>query len=291
MLNFKKAFTLAEVMICLIIIGVVSTLTLVTAKPFDKYNAYLYQKAYSALNLAAYNVKIGLPNGQTFAGNVLDTASHLCQNLTYWINTTDAYCTSLPVPIIIPTTAVDADMHDKSIQFISTNGMYFYFTDVRTASGTDSLGNPYSVSGRVIFVDLNGDKMPNTAVWRSGSMVDRVAFVITSSGDVIPIGYPEIDTRYITAKYLYADGKTFSKPMSYYEAKNRAWGNTTYSAEIQSLISAAALSTLFPSTLLSVVYPAAPGADTANGCHDNNTPSGVASPCKVVIEDYYSKDQ
>lgn len=287
----KKGFTLAEVMICLIIMSIVATATLMTSKPSDKYNGQLYEKAYNALNLAAFNIKAGLTGGQTFALNVMNTPQNLCNQLTTWINATNNYCQWATE---IPLTATDADFADPAdktktnptLQFISTNGMRFFISQkFTTASANDSAAIPYTITARVVFVDFNGDRKPNTAVWNDAVMPDIVAFAITDSADVIPLGHPEIDKRYITAKYLYADGSP-SESMTYYDAKNRAWGNSNSVGEIQSIVTSKSIAAAFPSTLINVTYPSAPNVDVAKGC--STFASGVTSPCKVIMNVPYN---
>ena len=79
---------------------------------------------------------------------------------------------------------------------------------------------------------MNGDRGPNTAVNSGAKMADRVGFIVTEDYEVVPIGQPEIDIRYLTANVAYSssasgtsdDDVDMSEPMSYLEAKRDAWG-------------------------------------------------------------------
>ena len=82
----------------------------------------------------------------------------------------------------------------------------------------------------VVIADLNGSKRPNTTAWRMDRPADIVAFAVTNTNDVVPLGYPEIDRRYLSARVVYnsrmdqsdALGGT-SNAMTLYQAKRHAW--------------------------------------------------------------------
>lgn len=292
-LKFKKAFTLAEVMICLVIISIVTAATLITVKPYDKYNGLLYQKAYTALDSAVYNTRLGLGVGQNFNNTVLVTPTSFCTYLTTWINATNSYCSYAKV---VPNTVADSDFvtptdgtTNQYLQFISTNGMRFYFSDLITVVGNDDVGGrPYSSSLRLVFIDLNGGSRPNTGIWSQNRMADIVAFAVTDRAIVIPIGYPEIDQRYISASYVSYNGKV-SPTTTYYAAKYSAWEESTNAMEVKSFVTTKKIEPLFASTLIKIppaAYPSGLTADNANGCGANVTfPLAIPSPCTVVIKE------
>ena len=52
----KQAFTLAEMIMCFLIISIVAAVELIVANPYQKVNQRLYSKAYDILETAFYNV-------------------------------------------------------------------------------------------------------------------------------------------------------------------------------------------------------------------------------------------
>ena len=72
---------------------------------------------------------------------------------------------------------------------------------------------------------------PNSPTARGNGMADIVAFIVTEDYDVIPIGRPEVDTRYFVTTVEYSattgldnEDVNSSMTMSYLEAKRHAWG-------------------------------------------------------------------
>lgn len=51
----KNAFTLIEILIVFVVIGVISVITITTCKPFNKAKPYLYSRAYDTLSTAWFN--------------------------------------------------------------------------------------------------------------------------------------------------------------------------------------------------------------------------------------------
>lgn len=292
-IKIKKAFTLAEIMIVFTIIGVVSVITLMTAKPYDKYMNLLYGKAFEALSVANYNIKQDLatatPSGQTMAANVYNTPANLCNALAGWINHSTSYCgTGSAIPV--NASATDSVFTPDNVQFITTNSMKVYFVDTATLTdGGTKTGfaldgiTPYSVVYRIVIIDLNGDRKPNTMVWSDKTTPDIVAFAITETGDTIPLGYPETDTRYLLARVTAASG-SFSSKMSYWVAKQAAWGGTLNPAEIKSINFYSGLpggsNILIPAT----AYKPATPLMSAFSCIQNT--STVVSTCKVTFDQY-----
>ena len=117
-------------------------------------------------------------------------------------------------------------------------------------------------------------------------MVDIVAFVVTEASVVIPVGPPEIDTRYMLASAIYPPDDenrpegTRSKPMSYYEAKYDAFGSSKSLAEPMSLDFYKDFATNSP---FAITYPTPGSANVAEGCTDGGN---MVSPCYVKIEEY-----
>ena len=80
--NIKRSgYTLVELMIVFLVIGIVSLVGITTAKPYKKQMYHLYSKAYDLLFTASYNV---------FADENPDydltTPKRLCKGLIKYIN-------------------------------------------------------------------------------------------------------------------------------------------------------------------------------------------------------------
>lgn len=286
--KLKKAFTLFELMVVLLIISTIVTVTMSTQKPNQKGMEMLYQRAYSALALAAYNITLDLPSGSSFP----NTPNVLCDKLS---NSTTGYFNTTPVSGVTcnaNTVSLMANSFpDNARQFVTVNGMIAYISPVDSVSLTFNSVN-YTFNYRVVFFDLNGDKGPNTAAWTANKMADIVGFIVTDDGDVLPIGYPEIDTRYMSAQVAYPTTSgdeefTYSDAMTYYDAKSHAWGQTVHPDEIKSIDFNADLPA---GSNIKAVYPASPVPSTmvdTGGTHNCTLNSTTAfSPCEVKINEY-----
>ena len=243
---------------------------IVSAKPYDGYMANLYYDAYNAVSLAAYNSAQDLKEKSlTFP----QTPDGLCTQLVYYINTTAKSCNTGVVSLSAN------DITDSKMQFTSTNSMEFYFSAVNTLT-VNSGGTTYSFPFRLVFVDLNGKRGPNTAKPDVKNIADIVAFAVTDDGKVVPIGQPEIDTRYMTARVNYPDSRFpniivgHSNPYTYYDARSRAWGQNFDVNEVQSFPFA---NVLPAGSYLKVTYPTTLPVDTTHGC------SAAISGCRVEI--------
>ena len=226
-LNYKKAFTLAELLICMAIIGVICACAITTIKPNDKTLRYTYSNVFHELDRAYYSSYTdGFdPFDETSSAA---SAKTLCKGLTSYFNYTERFCDTAT------TTPIKADSFtDDGVQFITHNGMKFYISPRVGNVETDG------VSFHLIFVDINGNKKPNSALYVPGTEAnsfrvtdpDIFAFAALPFGRVTPIGIPEYEKRYMTATVVYKNetqelsyGK-FARP--FYATKNEAWG--TYS--------------------------------------------------------------
>ena len=135
------------------------------------------------------------------------------------------------------------DKNGIAPSFISSNGQQFYISDIVTARYINTLNadkSEFNHSGResyrLVVVDLNGKSAPNTQFQTKNKNPDLVLFAINSTGDVIPLGLPEISKEYIKAVVYYPpytkeDGtlkfpEIKSKQMTLWDAKKIAWGIT-----------------------------------------------------------------
>ena len=54
-LRDRIAFTLAELMMVFVVIGIIASIAVVTIKPFEKSVKWLYYRMYNTINTAIYN--------------------------------------------------------------------------------------------------------------------------------------------------------------------------------------------------------------------------------------------
>lgn len=250
-MRFKKAFTLAELMIVFIIIGIIIALGVSTVKPWEKAYKYAYLRIYNSLSLAIYNHMINTNDDNAFP----EDADKLCEALLEYINTAEhiddpaAFCKSGKHFGDASPTAADftEDALKDKVTIVASNG-------VRLWIGAKNNGIEHSMTAKqniggteeedkvkffYVYADLNGDRKPNTPVWSPNQMADIVAFAITDKYIVIPLGYPEVDSRYLEAHVVYPtfdsatgeedtssysdDEEVTSDAMTYYEAKVQAF--------------------------------------------------------------------
>lgn len=153
---------------------------------------------------------------------------------------------------------LDAALNARVPDFVSSNGVKFWIANAGTTTeggktyqystlsiprknlndtGTSLVAATGNIPVRyyIIIADLNGKMRPNTTYSFHSQLADRVAFVLTDNADVVPLGRPEIDKRYLSAKVAYstaqgaeeADVDT-SVGMTFYEAKRQAWGISNF---------------------------------------------------------------
>ena len=75
---FKKGMTLGELCIVFAIMGVVASMTLIVAKPYDKSIKYAYEKVYSTLNTAFYNAQLDLTDELRADDAQFNATSNVC---------------------------------------------------------------------------------------------------------------------------------------------------------------------------------------------------------------------
>lgn len=290
-----EALTIAELMITLLIIAILCIFALSTIKPYDKTYRWLYVRIYHSLGNAVYNSMMTRQNGFP------NTSTEFCNMLKEYLNTAPEDSTGGIMPRCEPSrdlTIGAADFPEDRIQLILSNGMRLWIASNGAAPFElrESIdGTTFGIKYYVVFADLNGSKGPNLAQWdlagninwnANSKLLDIVAFVVTETSVVIPVGPPEIDTRYMQAMAIYPPDDenkpegTRSNPNTYYWAKNDAWGQSKSIAEPMSLNFAAEFPANSPFVVL---YPPANTVNRAAGCSDNGN---LVSQCYVKVEDY-----
>jgi len=239
-MNFKKAFTFAEMMIVFIIIGTIIALGVSSVKPWEKAYKYSYIRMYNSLSLAIYNHMINTSDDDAFPKN----ANDLCTALLEYINTSD-HAATCGGSTLGNNPKTPADFPDDKVRIWASNGTKIWI-GAKNGSGApfDNMSVTQddvtdTVKYYIVYVDLNGDRKPNSPVWSRNQMADIVAFAVTDKYTVVPLGYPEVDARYLEAHVVYptfdatsgeedtstytGDEDVTSDAMTYYEAKVQAY--------------------------------------------------------------------
>ena len=212
-----------EVFLMFVVMGVITAIVLPAVKPLDKTLSYSYSRAYQSLYDAGLNIYL-----DTVSAGFPATPNAMCTSLTTYINSLGTACS-------VSASAVPRDgssFPTADQQFTATNGMIFYISNVYTYSAADAWGSLIGIKYRMIFVDLNGTRKPNTATYTDKVYADIVGFVMTNTGEVIPVGQPIINNKYISAQVVYTSvagsDPTYSPPMPFHDAKCMASGDKPY---------------------------------------------------------------
>lgn len=217
----KKGFSMAEILITLVIMGVISVACLITIKPDDKVYGKLYYRAYYALSTAAYNVQMDCadtnriateeaqangnpePSGDDlmkFPANSTELCKKLASDNEGYINISGSLgCFSyIDATDTTQFSGKTGAWLRSMANFTASNGMMYFFSPTVEEDGATK-------GSTIVWVDLNGERAPNTAEWTAQKMADIVPFRISKVGTVQPLGVPTYDIRYLTARIVYAD--------------------------------------------------------------------------------------
>ena len=302
-MRLKKGFTLGEMIIVFVIIGLVATIGLHTVKPWEKAYKYAYHRMYNAFSLAIYNHLINTPNSDAFPAD----SDALCKTLLDWINTAENVTTCSGSNV--GANPKDDKFTDETMRFKASNGFKIWIgarKDNKPFELNQDVGSGVidKVRYYVVYVDINGDRKPNTAKWSKNTMADIVAYVITDKFRVLPLGYPEVDTRYLDTHVVYpslntdyseddaevsrytGDEDVISDPMSYYEAKMNAFGDNVFSGNIKTYDFRSQLSddSYFRVDNYANYYTSMPTLDSTSCALD----AAMLSPsCEIKIYDYH----
>lgn len=293
--RIKQAFSLAELLILLVIVGVISVMMLTIIKPSEKALKYQYYNAYNTLNTAVYNIKQdaiqaaednvpGVPaSDKRFPINARELCTKLAVNAgsNYgYINTTEYRCNSGPT---VANSGNASEFTNAKMAFRASNSMKYYIRERSTANIPNSLGGTASVPYFVVWVDLNGDRGPNTSDFSGRKKPDIVPFVVADQGYVLPVGGPVADTAYMTGRAkVITDEKTYyANSTTYYQAQIAAYGGNQYPVtDLPSV--AGSWRTLLAGT--KAVAPSYPGGSQLSDCSPPS-PSDLP-PCSVEVDEY-----
>jgi len=243
----KDAFTFAEVLIAMAVIGIITVVIVSTAKPRQSVLKYQYANAYKTLSRAYYNsfidgynafaakskyaclsvsdtecdVSDGTASGQLFNG-----VKVICRGLSEYINTQSSLSGTCSAGLATVSGAAQAKLPTNTSYTTlrpRANDMVFYFTK----RFNDGEGN---VPFYIVFIDLDGpDRGTNSLrIGSDGSLPDTYAFALLNNGRVTPLGLPEYDQRILSARLVTYDqggNETYGDvSYPYYQAKALAWG-------------------------------------------------------------------
>lgn len=275
-----NAFSLAEILVVLGIASFIIIAMMTIIKPGDKELKHQYYKAYHVLATATYNLyQDSLGNSSGTAK--VSTGTQLCQDLLFYMNTTtpkSKQCKGANVSI-----KGDA-FPEENIQFTASNGMIFYFSpDI----DDEDLGKQ-----RIVWVDINGTRGPNTAVWSKNKAADIVAFSVVDYGEVIPLGYPKIDSRYMLARVYvpsddvletYDERDNLTDLYTFYNAQQLAYGGKVFKYDSFSYLDNPA----FKGGALEIKQSDIPEKlNMLEDCKDPENPEDTEfSRCSIEIED------
>lgn len=194
---FKKliAFTIAEVMLTFIIIGIIAVAVTGISKAKISY-------AYSCAYYAAFR------NLKQAAGEIVSASSTLpatgtgANGLCQVIGGTNGVFNTIPSTIDCTKTTTTT-FTDANMNFKTTNGMRFFNF---ASAPTTNVSPPYSYYK--VFVDIDGDKGP------ASLSTDVMAFYIFTNGVVLPAenSYNGADPTFITASVKLSTNGVISWP-------------------------------------------------------------------------------
>lgn len=199
-----KAFTLAEVLITLAVVGFVAAMTIpvLTAKYKEKIAYTSLKQAYSLFSQAYLRVVIDNGSAEIWdidSANTPDGAAKLYALFKPYLSKisdcgTDEGCfyTGTYKSLFGSSYAYQPSTHGKYARGILTNGISVAFWSGGTGCSLDFSKNgtgKYTNSCGAIYVDINGNKNPNQAG------VDYFKFIITAKG-IFPAGEKDYSDGY-----------------------------------------------------------------------------------------------
>ena len=241
MKNRKFGFTLSEVLVCIMIIGIIMAISARTIKTIKAsytsltYHEYINIKQIAAEMIAGdrpYEEGVGGITTIIFTENgpktiITKNDTVFCDVLLDMANAAGTRrCTpdelfsvsddGTEPSIVIPTKDL------TSPTFLSTSGKRYYLTGRK--EGDSRVSSKYGY--RLLAVDLNGPQTPNISE-PSGSLVpDIVTFAILDTGEIFPLGVAANNLEYTsngkTKKVLYLNSKL--KGYYYSDKKDRTQG-------------------------------------------------------------------
>ncbi|MDD3237980.1 MAG: type II secretion system protein [Candidatus Gastranaerophilales bacterium] len=164
----QKAFTLAEVLITLVIIGIIAALTIPSLlnKTNDEEKKVGVKKAYSVLHQAVMKFEAD-------SGENLEDLTNKCSDDQCWYD--EFYSKYFNIVSSMPPEQAKAcheiDDYSGTITFYTADGMAF------------------SISNNYILIDVNGDRGPNTITHYANELNDGYVFELSyyNGNQIYPI--------------------------------------------------------------------------------------------------------
>lgn len=283
MFSKKYAFTLVEILIVFVIIGIIIVLEMhILQAQLNQYSAPYYN-AYNTLSKAAYNVQADIycpdntkPVAQQICPNgprdFPTTSEGLCNRLKEFVNTAPNQGNCKATEINDNSNNGD-QFDDKHIKFVASNSFRYYITGLKhiDCANSNSSSNKQLCAGTtsnnvdyfVVYVDINGEKKPNRVGMNPNDEIypDIVPFAVTTMGEVAPMGYPIYSPIYLTAKIKYPQVEKInpdtgeilgfterrsSASMDYFSAVIGAWGGGFNSEIVDSILFTEKMNDKFP---------------------------------------------
>ena len=246
-MKIKSAFTLAEISIFFIILGILVAVMLTTFKPKQaialKNVKYKYAAVYDALNIAVFDlVEKDTTNPFVVAGgDSVEGYKKLCNGLADYINTNETNCDIAPIPSDVAY-AKDENFDFKTLtpHLSSLTGVNFYISEMlkddkfpkNTRSYYNSEKPDYDLKYYMVYADLNAKDNKNrvhSIKYTAGDdkdVPDVFAFAVIPEGAAIPMGVAEYNIKYFQTSVTYRNNNIvyYSPYYSYAHAKHMAWG-------------------------------------------------------------------
>lgn len=200
----KKGFTLAEVLITLVIIGVIAAMTIPTLMNSTNNQEFRVglKKAISTLN-QAMSLNYALEGTQVGTTSTLTSASDIVNNL---------FKKRMSV---ITTQTTGTAFASTNAPFTATNDELFYTADGMRFAITTFSGEYDPVADQMyyglVLIDVNGDKAPNTVCTNANAPTDT--YVATMYGNRVVAGNmkSQSDAASIAAQQIIFDKKSSNR--------------------------------------------------------------------------------
>ena len=202
--KIKQAFTLAEIIIALLITGIIFSMSLsVVSAVQNSYTVMTYFAHKNVIELVGALIAGNIENSQLkydniILGSILTTSTVNGKTVNIFKSDNELFCKSI---VALSNTAGETDcstfydvtVNDSSDPTMSvtfdspnfrlSNGMRFYLSKWTGANANISSNYGF----RLIAVDINGNKKPNSAT-NEKKPSDLVTFLVLDNGEVYPLG-------------------------------------------------------------------------------------------------------
>jgi hypothetical protein len=240
-MKFKAGFTLVEIVMFLIIVGLLLSVGFIIIKPkqavSDKTVKYKYAAIYDALNLAIYDLVMKDDTNPFFDDESVNPYQRLCEGLSDYLNETETNCNISPLNLNVAYLVDDTvDFRNFDPQIVALNGMKIYISELITDDAAQpkyyNTSNPdFKIRFFMVYVDLNGkenQKRPHVVKFDESGKEnpDVYAFAVIPTGEAIPMGIAEYNEKYLPTKIGYRKNhSTYYSPETYSfrKAKQMAW--------------------------------------------------------------------